>query len=155
LGVARSTTRQFIERVLSIAAVEDPERFARIAGDLDGITIQITLEDDDESFYAKGIRKTISIQQSRPTGRPRVRMTVSRTVILGILRGEETPVESFFLGHIRAQGATADLYLVHKLFLAMAEIDVRSDRIQTAVEEFGGGRPKQPRAGGRSRLARA
>jgi hypothetical protein len=91
----------------------------------------------DDLFYLVGDRAgKVHVRTRRPSGNVDIFMRLPAGSIRNILEGAETPVEAFFLGHLRARGHTRDLYTLHAFFLALAEIAVASPDIQKVVEAF-------------------
>jgi hypothetical protein len=130
------TAGAILKQVLADAAIEDPARYQKIVKGFHGKIARVLFEDSNEEFHVRGDDLGISVVVRQPTKAINIKITLSREVISNILRGQETPVEAFFLGHLRAEGSTNDLYQLHRLFISMAEIAVRSERMHATVEEL-------------------
>jgi putative sterol carrier protein len=130
-------SREYLGRILRVASATDPHAFTRGAGRLEGLALHITVEaQTDESFYLVGAESALVVRARRPSGEVSVAVRLSPEVVRSILEGEETPVEAFFLGHLRARGSTRNLYALHAFLIALAEIAVASHEIQELIEEF-------------------
>jgi SCP-2 sterol transfer family len=127
---------EYFERLLASAATADPVNYRRLVREFAGRTTRVLMEETNEEFYVRGTTAGLRVAKRRPMGDIQTRVTISHQVIADILSGVETPVEAFFLGHLRAQGTTAELYQLHRLFITMAEIAVHSEAVQKLVEEF-------------------
>src|SRR5438270_5352274 len=125
----------YFQRILNSASADDPANYKRLVRDFSGRTARVVMEETKEEFYVHGARTDVRVLKRKPAG-VETHITISRQVIGDILNGTETPVEAFFLCHLRAQGTTAELYQMHRLFLTMAEIAVRSEAIRQLVDEF-------------------
>lgn len=125
-----------LKELLQQAAAEDRSGYEKIVRAFRGKVASVLLEETDEHFYIRGDVGNILAVKGVPPAKPSIDLILSRRIIGDILTGKETPVEAFFLGHIRAKGTTRDLYQVHSLFISMAEIAVRSRRMQAMIEKF-------------------
>lgn len=132
----RKLSRAYLKEILERAATLKPSEYKRVVQGFRGKLARVWLEEGEEEFYIKGDDRQILVLLKKPRGVVNLKLAVSRTVLAGILEGKETPVEAFFLGNLRAQGTTHDLYQMHKLFINMAEIAVGSPKILALVEEF-------------------
>jgi putative sterol carrier protein len=91
----------------------------------------------DEDLYLFGEDgDSIRVSARKIGGAPDLAVRISPSVLRRILEGQETPVEAFLMGNLRARGATADLYMLHALFIAIAEIAVTSPEIREIIEDF-------------------
>jgi putative sterol carrier protein len=131
-------SREYFRRILEAAAGNDAARYQRVAAHLRGKTVQVIIEAvDDEQFYlVGGSNGKANIQTRNPGAKTDIHLRLPPGAIRGILEGAETPVEAFFLGHLRAKGHTRDLYALHAFFLGLAEIAAVEPKILDILEAF-------------------
>ena len=130
-------SREFVRRIIKAAAKEHPDRYGLAEAKLHSKTIHITIEAaEDEEFYLIGDDDGLFVRSRKGNNRVDIIVRVSPESLEKILIGFETPVESFFQGHLRAKGETRDLYALHAFFLHLAEIVAVSPQIQDIVESF-------------------
>ena len=127
---------EYIRRILRTANEEDASRFKNGVKKLKRKSVHVTIESlSDEQFTLVSTEDSIDVVQ-KSAGQTDIALRISPSSFRRILEGDETPVEAFFFGHLRAKGLTRDLYGLHAFFLALAEIAVTSPKLQTLVEEF-------------------
>jgi len=131
-------SREYIRRILKAASAKDPGRYKRAAARLRGKTVHVIIEtaEDEQVYLIGGDDGRLNIASRSPKEKVDVFLRIPPLSIRKVLEGVETPVESFFLGHLRAKGHTRDLYTLHAFFLDLAEIAVASNEIQDIVESF-------------------
>jgi putative sterol carrier protein len=131
-------SREYVRQILRAAALTDSQQLGRATRQLSGKVVRVVIEaENDEEFYVvSGDDGSFDVRGAKGTAAPNMTIRISPRALRQILEGEETPVEAFFLGNLRAKGTTKDLYLLHALFIALAEIAVRSPEVQEVIEEF-------------------
>ena len=131
-------SREYVRRLLQAASKADPERYSRASQLLRGKVLHVVVETAvDEDLYLFGEDGNKIRLRARATGgAPDLMVRISPGALRRILEGQETPVEAFLLGNLRARGATKDLYMLHALFIAIAEIAVTSPEIHEIIEDF-------------------
>ncbi len=130
-------SREYVRRLLRAAEDADPDRYVRAIQPLQDKVIHVIIETAvDEEFYISADDGGIGVHTRSDGEAPDLLVRVSPKALKRILEGHETPVEAFFMGNLRARGSTKDLYMLHALFVALAEIAVTSPEIQEIIEEF-------------------
>jgi hypothetical protein len=130
-------SREYFRQIMKIAADRDLPRLRKATAHLRGKTVEVIVEAArDERFYLEGGSDGTAAIRARAGKDIDIFLRVPPGSIGSVLEGIETPVEAFFLGHLRARGHTRDLYGFHAFFLALAEIAVVSPEIQDLVESF-------------------
>jgi putative sterol carrier protein len=130
-------SREYVRRLLRAAQAADPDRYARVMQPLRDKVVQVVIETDvDEDFYIRSDGGAIGVHARSDGEALDLVVQVSPKSLKRILEGHETPVEAFFMGNLRARGSTNDLYMLHALFVGLAEIAVTSPEIQEIIEEF-------------------
>ena len=130
-------SREYVRRLLRAAEKADPNRYARAIQPLRGKVVQVVVETSvDEELFVTADDGGAGVRARHQGAAPDVVVRASPTALKRILEGHETPVEAFFMGNVRARGTTKDLYALHALFVALAEIVVSSPESQEIVEEF-------------------
>jgi putative sterol carrier protein len=124
-------------QILETAAQEDETRFRAGVKKLKRKTVDVIIEarKDERFFLVANTDHTLEIKPSHPETAD-IQLRISPGWFRKILEGEETPVEAFFFGHLRAKGITRDLYCLHAFFIDLAEIAVKSPRVQRLVAAF-------------------
>jgi putative sterol carrier protein len=130
-------SRDYVRRLLRVAEGADPHRYARAVRPMQDKVLQIVIEAAvDEEFYISASVGGLAVHARDEADTPDLVVRVSPRALKRILEGHETPVEAFFMGNLRARGSTKDLYMLHALFVALAEIAVTSPEVQRIIEEF-------------------
>jgi putative sterol carrier protein len=130
-------SREYVRRLLRAAEDADPDRYARAIKPLQDKVVHVVIETAvDEEFYVFADHGGIGVHTRSDGEAPDLLVRVSPKALRRILEGHETPIEAFFMGNLRARGSTKDLYMLHALFVALAEIAVTSPEIQEIIEEF-------------------
>ena len=129
---------EYFRKIFEAAARTDINRYNRVTAQLRGKTVQVIIEGaTDEQFYLVGDANGMTkIMTQDPGGKTQVFLRLPPGTIRNILEGGETPVEAFFMGHLRAKGHTRDLNALHTFFLGMAEIAVAAPEILDILEAF-------------------
>jgi len=130
-------SREYFRRILTTAAEKDSGRYRRAAAELRGKIVQVIIEAaNDEQFYIAGDSEGRTEIKSANSRKIDIFLRLPPGTLRSILEGAETPVEAFFLGHLRAKGHTRDLYALHAFFIRLAEIAAGTPEILDIVEAF-------------------
>jgi len=140
----RSPLHNFIDSLLKLADVDVPQNLQSVTRRFSGLSVDFLSQTGTEPFHLSVTDTTIVTSSGLTTHPSVVTVKLTPQVLLGIMRGVETPGEAFLMGRFRAYGTTDQLYQLHDFFIALAGLTLVSPNLRRLVAEFEQSQPQSP-----------